>query len=1307
MSKYVQGFQGIKQDISESSANSQFYFEARNMVVFPENKPMLGGMGNIKSNKLQCTIPTILDNTETITINGGIEIDDNTLILITTHAYNSTIVNGIFKYPNPSNPTSTNAVSIYKPGGNEADLGIREKVTILHNKENENVDKIYWIDGDNQIRSLNMALTAPITSIPVDHLNIIGDFTYASLSIIEGVSYGGTHTSGKIQYAYSYYNQNGSSTKISPLSNIISLTKADGQGGDLNQVVGQVNKLNFTNLPTDYDYIRIYAIKYNTLTEEPVINIIQEYRLGDSTSLEVLDDGSVIFDISTEEFLFLGGDVFVPKAIEIKDNRLFAGNIEERDFDITPEQLDCRAYRRNSSNEVSVDGFIYNDLTNIDLDADCIQTDFDTYKYTSDNSILGAEGINLTLSFNSSTIDKDNNDLKVYKGNEIYRFGIIFYNDKGQASRPQWICDYKIPQSNINGTTYTPAVQLTPTAVSALQSLGAVKYTLARVERTEDDKTIIAQGFLSTMMFKVNKNANHFNDIDDTDLSTETGYTSNSIGYYNRELESLENVAYPLLYKKGFNIASNRYSRLKHNNSLNPKDDYTNRSEIIGLLNSDDDVYGNKKLDEYAVSNGQYWEIEYNEGTANTYDEGIFTRSYQDTKIWQLNSPDIIFRDVKIPSQAKIRITGFNKHNGIPNSSNYRDHRNINGDYFLELIDKSDSVILGVSLYDDTTSENIETLVTYAVAPPTQFVGFSTNNEWDIYGTPLLMERGQSKTYYNNNKDFTICNNLIDFHVDVWERDAAKILGANTKTSKNITLIPIKDTNSPHNKKYNHKRLEEALLELDNSIIGEEGDIIAELVRVNISSIYGGNTYENRSRNTYLTLGNLREVQSIKYEFTNSGDTYFGICNIARNTFNNSLSGNEYIRSISDFYQCYLETQVDNKRRNDISVGMASGDIVGLKTTLYDNFHKYNTVYSREPNVAPQASKSYLEQTMTKFPNIIRASKVKVSGETIDSFTDFLVNEESQLNSKYGDITKLRLFNDNLYVFQENAVVLQSINPAYQVASDESVQVELGTGKLFGKDVYLTTESGVLYKDRFSVVNSSSAVYFLDRNNISINRIKGGIEGLTDSKGVHSLLYNNLFKAGDESYFGFDFIKNNLYCSIPTTEGIDTLMFNELYDNFISWIDLTPSYYIPSRDGIMSVLNKGVWIENLGNDFGKLYDSPRNLNLTLLVKPSEYSSCRFDSVEWKSILRTIEGNRETFNQIRVYNEEQDTLEVSFIPRNKFDMFRVNVPRHNQGITANRINGRWVYISLDMLSNIANEGKQFILHNLGVNYMNKL
>jgi len=183
----------------------------------------------------------------------------------------------------------------------------------------------------------------------------------------------------------------------------------------------------------------------------------------------------------------------------------------------TPAQWDTAGW---TSYTTSHDGQnIFNDPLN-DYDAQ------DAYKYQRNGSTLGAEGpyikvgfttSNITLnttadskyydSPSGSTIDSYYNMANPYlsgrrswQRDETYRLYVVFYNEHGQASWPNWICDLKFPSlkdigyelTSLAGDTVTGKA-LYPTVEFKSFPSTATSAQIYVVPREDEDKSILTQ----------------------------------------------------------------------------------------------------------------------------------------------------------------------------------------------------------------------------------------------------------------------------------------------------------------------------------------------------------------------------------------------------------------------------------------------------------------------------------------------------------------------------------------------------------------------------------------------------------------------------------------------------------------------------------------------------------------------------------------------------------------------------------------------------------------------------------------------
>lgn len=226
--------------------------------------------------------------------------------------------------------------------------------------EDGEIVKVYWTDNHNMIRYINIVDTSIYnaisdTGIDPSLLDILPKVDFVT-PLVTNISSGNLPV-GKIQYAYQYYMLNGVETTYSQCTPLVHITKTserltgenvvtyegspalDSSGNPNNS--GKAITIKIDGLDEDYDKIRIVAIIYRNLNQEPDIYIVGEYNV--TSSLYITDFGTYSKGTLTlNAFRTLGNHELYCKTISQKGSKAVIGNITEKFFDI---DFDARAYR--------------------------------------------------------------------------------------------------------------------------------------------------------------------------------------------------------------------------------------------------------------------------------------------------------------------------------------------------------------------------------------------------------------------------------------------------------------------------------------------------------------------------------------------------------------------------------------------------------------------------------------------------------------------------------------------------------------------------------------------------------------------------------------------------------------------------------------------------------------------------------------------------------------------------------------------------------------------------------------------------
>lgn len=245
---------GMQRDVSVSKFSPKHAYENYNLRLTAKEDNTLLSITNEKGTK-QHTI-TGLDNSLIQGTYLGHAVLNKYLIIFTVNESSN-----IYKLEYDSNNNTFTGTLFFTDAYKAEKLNFNrfnpiETVTMY---ENEDIQKIYWTDGLNPPKFLNIVepnflrLDAKYFSFaPKISLN-------EEIEIVKNTTSNGLFNPGTIQYAFTYFNRFGQETNIvytSPLNYISFLNR----GADVDSTVSNSFNIRFNNVSTDFDYLRIYSI---------------------------------------------------------------------------------------------------------------------------------------------------------------------------------------------------------------------------------------------------------------------------------------------------------------------------------------------------------------------------------------------------------------------------------------------------------------------------------------------------------------------------------------------------------------------------------------------------------------------------------------------------------------------------------------------------------------------------------------------------------------------------------------------------------------------------------------------------------------------------------------------------------------------------------------------------------------------------------------------------------------------------------------------------------------------------------------
>lgn len=465
---------GMQRDLSASAFNSEYSYENRNIRITAIDDNTSFSLTNEKGTKL-----ITIDNSDRI-IEGlpiGQAIIDEELIIFTTDSSNGEISKDRIYKVKLDNTFSSE--KLY-----EGNLNFNASCPIesLSLYENESIKKVYWTDGRNQPRVINVAASQEIKNKWNDNSF---DFTptlklQEDITITRNIVANGSFAPGVIQYAFTYFNKYGQESNIFYTSPLY-YTSYNDRGASPEDKVSNSFDISISNIDNKFDYLRIYSIQRTSIDSTPICRVVADISVSDSNNINYVDNGIIGSTIDPTELLYIGGEEVIFGTMTQKDNTLFLGDISLKRASI-PDNI--KKYFKSKAVY-----FIANKQ---------YETPIPKGYYPYENK----------LHLNSTYI-------KTFKFLEWYRFGVQFQHYTGKWSEPIWSGDYR-NETSIKGDFWSGpprgSIINLITAYSNLDNseirrelikLGFIRVRPVIVYPSLTDRESICQGILCPTVYNV------------------------------------------------------------------------------------------------------------------------------------------------------------------------------------------------------------------------------------------------------------------------------------------------------------------------------------------------------------------------------------------------------------------------------------------------------------------------------------------------------------------------------------------------------------------------------------------------------------------------------------------------------------------------------------------------------------------------------------------------------------------------------------------------------------------------------------
>lgn len=1199
---------------------------------------------------------------------------------------------------------------------------IGHKLSLVTRYENDTNQKLYIADG-----------VGPVICV---QLYIEGDQIPTKLHDIESVPFikftkpifcgliDGNIKASVVEYSYQFYKKYGQQSEISPSTKLIPLFKGNTTAKESNKILGYLNdqqsdkgvkikiKIDEQNI-SPFDRIKIFRVSYVETGQLPSIECVYDEKITSEDGYLTFEDrGQTSLAVySLEEYNSMTGIHIIPKVIESKDDYLFAANVKDDNtgFDVTgwdPNviQLDLVTVDLIGDNSTSPNiplskpknrqsGGHNSQLT--DELAPTLQSTIQTSNGTFDlseyidttNDILGYWNPQVSYMFRS------------LRRGEKYRFGIIFYDNKGRSSGVIHLKDVNVDGIEsifdvVDGRLVVKPVGIKFTINGELPQ-GTEAFEIVRCGRSIFDIQTIAQGVLSRPIAReyTDRGEKEPHPLTPTGLVTihdviyriYDGSEDTDMKYkasVNCQCDLMTNVNEPTPYVGNYNIfqfISPEYSYLSDTlkDQLSSAELYVQPIKYVcpQIFSSDDYAKYTKNITDTSSSYTAYY-VNYGNEFANVHYNDNYEKKSGFISTWS----DTILTDYVRSNIADIDFRG--------------------GSDFKENWYDTEKRFAYSKLYYDREG-GCENKIYNVNA-----ISFPETLNWDDFATPQA-EKFQlvysDKVSAIGGKNFVnwVCGGMFGRtdqttnKIDVNNLDDGSVWGVSSMGPGGKCAVISIDSNE-----IAESAPEEALI----------GTYICNLKKKSV--LDESNTSKKNA--IYRSFGDYFSADT-QTGYIFDGDCFVQVFEyIAQHKFAHPSS--KYYRTACKIFTFPIETSINlaytsgyefNKEYNS-----ASGDITYIQNNAGNvnnlfiqdmPLYSYNSAYS-----TIDTSRSYTselqndpDEKLLKTDCRVYHSSIKTNNENIDNWLKYQPANFLDVDTRKGPITNLRTFKNQLVFWQEYATGLLSVNERSMISDDSNLPLILGSGGVLSRFDYITNTNG-MHIDDYSDTQSNTTLYWWDRINKSIcgySEGQGAIE-LSKIKFVQNYLNKN--QPIDNPLLAYDNKTKEVVANVVNGKDKEkgSIVYNEHIGHFTSIYTIDPKTKVELPDGLLFTTNSDIYKWNkLNGKFATGFGNELFPYIKHVVNHNGMYTKVFDNAEFAG--RVYGGDDLSDIKLKFSTPLKQHAELSGKDiQNREYNFRYIIPRNgededNQATYGDRLRGKTMQCELESSSNSYDFSLQFI------------
>ena len=339
----------------------------------------------------------------------------------------------------------------------------------------------------------------------------------------------------------------------------------------------------------------------------------------------------------------------------------------------------------------------------------------------------------------------------------------------------------------------------------------------------------------------------------------------------------------------------------------------------------------------------------------------------------------------------------------------------------------------------------------------------------------------------------------------------------------------------------------------------------------------------------------------------------------------------------------------------------------------------YETAYSAKNDIQLYFPKNTLREEPQDFDARIVYSSAKNNNEHVDSWRSFKAADFKDVSGSQGSIEKLATVNDSLFFIQTQGVGYSQVNPLSTTLDQTGSSISLGKGETIADVKYLSRYSGI--QGLTSSIVTESSLYWVDKTQGKIYTIgDAGAVSISDSLGIKNIVTNSLAE-GHKITLGHDRVNNEVLFSIAANK---TLVYSEALKKFTGVYSYSTPLFINHKERLFSIpaTDRGSLHIHNAEESHTWYGTLFNSSIEFIVNKHPIHTKVFDTIEWytASINNRFEGAMFSNN----VDEQVDNLSEAVVRER---VTRMPVPRT---IASYRFRDAYMKVKLTT-------SKDFILH----------